>query len=113
MPPGSNNPFGMKSPLDRNGHPLDPAVVSYTWEWENGSYIRKPQWFRKFDSIAAAFDAHGKLLATLPAYRLAMDVVGDPVEFAHRLTGVYATDPRYGGILISLMHDYELEQYDV
>ena len=43
MPPGSNNPFGIKA------RPGEPAVDSMTREFEEGQMVTKPQPFRKFE----------------------------------------------------------------
>ena len=57
MPPGSNNPFGMKA---RAG---DPFVTVRTREQDrDGHDYFIEAAFRKFGSIAEAFDAHGGLL---------------------------------------------------
>ena len=100
MPPGSNNPFGIKA------RPGEPAVDAMTKEFEEGQMVTKPQPFRKFDSLADAFDAHGKLLATGNPYKKAMAVKDDPDAFADALTGVYATDPNYGTTLKYVIHTY-------
>ena len=106
MPPGSNNPFGIKAVGDQ------PAVDAATREVVNGSDIQITAKFRRFDSLADAFDLHGKLLATAAPYRVAMTLVTDPDAFADALTGVYATDPQYGFTLKWVMHNYNLLQYD-
>jgi hypothetical protein len=97
MPPGSNNPFGIKA---RKG---DPSVSTGTDEVINGRRIRIRAGFRAFASIADAFDHHGRLLATGRPYRSARATLPDPDAFADALTGVYATDPSYGRKLRSLM----------
>jgi len=56
MPAGSNNPFGMKAVAGQ------PFVTATTHEVVNGKTITVEAKFRKFNSIAEAFDAHGQLL---------------------------------------------------
>lgn len=90
MPAGSNNPFGIKA---RAGQPY---VEAMTTESINGQNVRVMQRFAKFDSIADAFDAHAKLLATGSAYGKARAAGNDPNRYADALTGTYATDPNYG-----------------
>ncbi len=68
--------------------------------------------FRKFDTLDEAFDLHGKLLATGGVYAPAMALIADPDAFADALTGVYATDPKYGYTLKWVMHNYGLDHYD-
>jgi flagellum-specific peptidoglycan hydrolase FlgJ len=105
MPTGSNNPFGIKAVAGQ------PSVSSMTTEHLNGKDVRMTQSFRKFGSLAIAFSAHNRLLATSHYYAKAR-AAKSAEEFAHALTGVYATDPHYGEKLISIMHKYELNQYD-
>jgi hypothetical protein len=106
MPSGSNNPFGIKA--GKNA----PFVEANTVEVINGQRVTVRAKFRKFDSIADAFDYHGRLLATNKAYTRAMNVRQDPDAFADALTGVYATAPNYGSVLKSMMKKYNLYQYN-
>ena len=106
MPPDSNNPFGIKATGTQ------PAVESVTREVEGGQSVFKPQPFRKFNTLAEAFDAHGRLLATSVLYKPAMQHASDPEAFADALTGVYATDPQYGYILKYVIRTYGFGQYD-
>ena len=106
MPPDSNNPFGIKAVGDQ------PAVESPTREVVDGQPITITAKFRKFDSLADAFDAHGKLLATSPVYAPAMQKKDDPDAFADALTGVYATDPQYGATLKYVINTYNFTIHD-
>ena len=101
MPVGSNNPFGIKASKSdiASGH----FVEAMTTEVINGVEIRLLQKFKKFDSLADAFDAHAKLLATSKYYAKARANAGDKNAYADALTGVYATDPEYGAKLKKLM----------
>lgn len=107
MPPLSNNPFGIKA---REG---EPYVLALTKEVVNGREIRIQARFRKFNSFDEAFSHHARLLATSRYYAKAMALRHDPVAFAHALTGVYATDPRYGAKLVELIDRCDLRSYDV
>ncbi len=107
MPPGSNNPFGIKATGSQ------PFVTVRTREVDKHSkeyFINAP--FRKFASIAEAFDEHGRLLATSEHYANARSKLPNADAFADALTGVYATDPKYGSLLKSIMHGGNLYQYD-
>jgi hypothetical protein len=106
MPPGSNNPFGMKAAAGQD------AVESMTREVVNGESVQVSARFRKFGSLAEAFDQHGKLLATASSYARAMQLGQDPEAFADALTGVYATDPQYGFRLKWVMANYGFRRYD-
>ena len=106
MPPGSNNPFGIKATGDQ------PAVESPTREVLNGDNVVITARFREFDSLTQAFDEHGRLLATSSHYKDAMLQKDNPEAFANALTGVYATDPNYGFTLNWVMQNYGLSEYD-
>lgn len=106
MPPDSNNPFGIKAVGDQ------PAVESATREVVAGESITISAKFRKFESITEAFDLHGKLLATAPVYKPAMEKKDDPEAFADALTGVYATDPAYGTTLKYVIKTYNFTMHD-
>jgi flagellum-specific peptidoglycan hydrolase FlgJ len=106
MPIGSNNPFGIKAGKGQ------PFVEAHTREVISGKDVTIVAKFRKFDSITQAFDKHGRLLATNRPYTRAMSLADNPDGFADALTGVYATDPRYGTVLRSIMNKYNLYQYD-
>jgi hypothetical protein len=106
MPPGSNNPFGIKAVGDQ------PAVESPTREVIDGVSVAVTARFRLFASLEQAFDEHGRLLATASAYKDAMKQVANPEAFADALTGIYATDPNYGFTLKWVMENYGLSRYD-
>ncbi len=106
IPPDSNNPFGIKADADQ------PAVESPTREVINGNSVTVTARFRKFGSLADAFDQHGKLLSTAAVYKPAMAEAQDPDAFADALTGVYATDPQYGYTLKWVMHNYGFIRFD-
>lgn len=107
MPTGSNNPFGIKAGAN------DPYVLAHTHEVYHGRSVAITARFRKFPTLAAAFEYHAQLIASHPVYKHVMEHVASPNEFAEALTGVYATDPSYGSKLIAIMHAHNLYQYDV
>lgn len=106
VPPGSNNPFGIKAAEDQ------PAVESPTREVVDGHSVTVTARFRKFGSLSEAFDQHGRLLATAGVYKAAMALARDPEGFADALTGVYATDPQYGFTLKWVIRNYGFVRYD-
>ena len=106
MPPDSNNPFGIKAVGQQ------PAVESPTREVVNGESVTVTARFRRFDSLADAFDQHGRLLATSPAYAPAMRLKDNPEAFAEALTGVYATDPNYGTTLKWVIQTFNFTIHD-
>jgi flagellum-specific peptidoglycan hydrolase FlgJ len=106
MPPGSNNPFGIKATVGQ------PFVLAITREVVNGKSVSQQAKFRVFPSLTVAFDLHARLLATAAPYARARMFSGDPNGFADALTGVYATDPFYGTKLKAIMKQYNLYKYD-
>jgi flagellum-specific peptidoglycan hydrolase FlgJ len=107
MPAGSNNPFGIKAT------PGQPFVEVETTEIIKGVSHRVLAKFAKYPSIAAAFDAHGRLLGTNRAYRSAKSFIKNPNAYAVAIGHVYATNPHYGRTLIALMEALNLYQYDI
>ncbi len=103
---GKNNPFGIKA------KPPAPCTSCMTREVINGKVIHLPQFFADYPSMVDAFDAHAKLLATYSAYAKARTKLPNAEAFATALTGVYATDPHYGQMLISIIRSAGLTKYD-
>lgn len=106
MPPGSFNPFGIKA------LPGQPYVVVPTREVFKGKSVVIQAAFRKFVSLTEAFDLHGRLLATAGVYAHARAALPDPFAFADALTGTYATDPKYGALLGSIIRGSNLTRFD-
>lgn len=106
LPPGSNNPFGIKALKG------EPSVLQPTHEFVDGKMISTTCAFRKFDSIAEAFDLHARLLATAPAYAASHCYDHQPDQFAKAIAPHYATDPNYYTILHAVMQGSNLYQYD-
>jgi len=106
MPPGSNNPFGIKA------RPGEPFVEQATWEQDRSGrkYLVKAR-FRKYGSLAEAFADHARVLQN-PAYAHAR-AARSSAEFADRLTGVYATDHQYGAKLKSVIHHNNLDSFNI
>lgn len=107
MPPGSNNPFGIKA---RDG---EPSVMVPTHEYRHGQMVTEYAAFRKFASVADAIDYHDQLLATAAPYAEARHYLHDDTAYANALQGHYATDPHYGGLINAIIHGSNLTQYDV
>jgi flagellum-specific peptidoglycan hydrolase FlgJ len=105
-----NNPFGMKPRAGKN----DPQQLLWTKEWSKlrGKLIDVQQPFRKFPSIAAAFDAHGALIATARVYAPAMAKLPDLTAFIDLMAARYATDPTYAMKLKSFVAAQGLTRFD-
>lgn len=108
MPPGSNNPFGMKVRSGRN----DPYVEVPTREVIKGKSVVIMAKFRKFASITDAFMAKGELLSTAPVYAKAFAKLPDREAFIGAFAPIYATDPNYAKTLRSIIASNKLTQYD-
>jgi flagellum-specific peptidoglycan hydrolase FlgJ len=102
-----HNYFGMKA------LPGQPSVVVPTREVYKGHSVIVQAAFRSFASDDEAFDAHAKLLATAGVYAHARSMLPDVFKFADALTGTYATDPKYGQLLGSIIRGSKLTQYDL
>lgn len=105
MPPGTNNPFGIKA-FHGGG------VESPTIEYVHGRAEHIDQPFAKFDTLDAAFLAHGRLIATDPRYAPAMAALPDVAAFVAHMAPVYATDPGYAGKLLAIITGDRLAPYD-
>lgn len=107
MPPDSCNPFGVKAGVGQA------FVTARTREVDHdGKEYFIDAKFRKFASLAEAFDLHAKLLATAPAYTHARKLLPSAIAFADALTGTYATDPAYGHELRQIMRGSNLYRFD-
>jgi flagellum-specific peptidoglycan hydrolase FlgJ len=103
-----NNFFGIKARRDE-----DYAEFA-TIEFEKGVAQKQRARFRRFQSEAQCFEAHAKLLSTLPRYALAMGACDAPEVFAARIQeGGYSTDPKYAVKLMSLVTRYNLTRFDL
>lgn len=112
-----NNPFGMKPRKGMN----DPSQMLMTHEVVKGKTVSILQPFRKFPSVAAAFDAHATLLATAPVYASAMACLPSGNQcpsraaidaFIDRMAPHYATDPLYGSKLKAMVTTQMLDRFD-
>lgn len=85
-----------------------------TKEFVNGVEEVVSAEFVRYDSPAAGFDAHAKLLATLPRYIRAMRDSADIPAFCSELQLCgYSTSPTYAQGLLTLIRELNLTQYDV
>jgi flagellum-specific peptidoglycan hydrolase FlgJ len=107
MPPGSNNPFGIKAASGQAG------VPAATREDDGHGHLTTiTATFRTFASLSDAFTAHANLIATGSAYKKAMAQTADPDLMADELQGTYATDSSYAESLKTLMRQNNFKQYD-
>ncbi len=70
--------------------------------------------FAKYASPVESFAAHARLIATLPRYAPAMAVASDARAFATAIKACgYSTAPNYPQMLMQLVNEFDLTQYDV
>jgi flagellum-specific peptidoglycan hydrolase FlgJ len=106
-----NNFFGIKAAASAapDGYEEFP-----TTEFVDGRRTQVMAAFAKYPSPAMCFAAHARLLALTPRYRAAMQARGDVGGFAQQLQRCgYSTNPDYAALLMELVKEYDLTQYDV
>jgi len=109
MPPGSNNPFGMKARKGETG----PTVTAPTREQRpDGSWYTINAPFRVFTSMGEAFEEHAKLVGTAPIYAPARAKLPDVDAYVDALGPIYATAKDYAQIIKSIMRTNNLYQYN-
>lgn len=108
MPAGSNNPFGIKAKVG------EPAVEAPTHEVISGKDEKLPQPFRKYASIAEAFDDHGALFNRVALYTPALDQwkAGNLEAGVRLMSYHYATAPNYASVILTIIQQNQLVQYD-
>jgi flagellum-specific peptidoglycan hydrolase FlgJ len=84
-----------------------------TYESSTGGFRKVAANFTLYEDPFECFDDYGRMISTLPAYRQAMAARSNPEAFAQALTGVYATNSRYGRDLIAVMRKYKLQRFDL
>ena len=87
-------------------------------EWTGATYIMDDdsanECFRKYPSVLDSYDDHGMFLRTRPRYASLFDLeITDYKAWAHGLKKAgYATNPRYAELLIKIIEEHDLHQYD-
>src|SRR5579883_1786705 len=106
-----NNFFGIKA----MAHAAPDSYEEFpTTEFVDGRRTSVMAAFSKFPSPGMCFAAHARLLALAPRYRAAMAVRNDVMDFARQLQRCgYSTNPDYAALLMSLVKEHDLTQYDV
>jgi len=100
--------FGIKS------HGTAGATTSFkTSEVIKGKKISQTDTFRAYKNFKEAAEDYGKFLTTNARYKPAFAHSTDPYKFAEKIHSAgYATDPRYGDKLKSIISTYYLDEYD-
>lgn len=98
----AKNHFGIKCKSEWKGE-----VISHTDDAPN-------ECFRKYGSVQESYRDHSLFLAERPYYKELFKLnLHDYKAWAHGLKKAgYATNPKYGGILISRIEKYNLNEFD-
>ncbi|HMT29189.1 MAG TPA: glucosaminidase domain-containing protein, partial [Bacteroidia bacterium] len=98
----ANNHFGIKCHSDWNGE---------TFHQDDDA---RDECFRKYSTVLESFDDHGRFLRERPRYSFLFDLeISDYKSWAHGLKKAgYATNPRYAELLIKIIEEYNLHQFD-
>lgn len=98
---GTYNIFGIKGRGSRG------SIRVPTREFVRGRMVRTTASFARFASYDEALERYAQVIMRGP-YQRARQVKHDPIRYAQRLEGVYATDPQYAEKLIQIMKREEL-----
>ena len=102
----ANNYFGIKA------QPGEPFVTMRTREVQGGKSVHIEAPFRRFASVEECFAAHGHFLRDNTRYAAAFQAA-DGESFARAIAAAgYATDPKYADLLVQIIRDNDLTQYD-
>jgi flagellum-specific peptidoglycan hydrolase FlgJ len=100
------NYFGIKA------QPGEPSVTMQTREVEGGQSVHIDAAFRRFASVEECFAAHGHFLRDNSRYAKAFQAA-DGETFARAIAAAgYATDPNYADLLVEIIRENNLTQYD-
>ena len=87
-------------------------------DWEGETYIQDDdtynECFRKYDEASQSYNDHSQFLLTRSRYSFLFNYKSNDYEnWAHGLKKAgYATNPQYGNLLIQIIEDHDLSQYD-
>jgi hypothetical protein len=102
----AHNYFGIKA------QPGEPSVTMRTREVEGGKSVYIDAAFRRFASVEECFAAHGRFLRDNSRYAKAFQAA-DGESFARAIAAAgYATDPKYADLLVQIIRENNLTQYD-
>ena len=104
-----NNFFGIK------GTGPAGSVLKYTKEYLNGQMVQVKQYFRKYNSPLESFIDHAEFIMNSKWLNHAMQHTDSAFNFISALQAKpikYATDPQYVDKIMSIIKQYDLENYD-
>ena len=96
------NLFGMK------GSYHGQSVIMPTKEWENGRYVTKACYFRKYPSFKESLEDHARLLSTSARYSNLVNCPDYRTACKFIQKDGYATSPTYADTLIKTIEKYHL-----
>jgi hypothetical protein len=103
----ANNLFGVKTGKSRQGT----GMMFPTKEYYNGQWVTVQAEFRKYTTLYESIVDHGTLLQ-LPRYTKVRGET-DYKKAAHAIKAAgYATDPNYPALLIRIIEQFKLYEYD-
>lgn len=107
----ANNFFGIK--CNGESEHSNGCVTKRTREVINGQEIWVDAEFRSYATPADSFTDHGAFLRDNARYANAFNFQDDPDQFIREVHQAgYATDPNYSSVVIGLMQDRNLYQYN-
>ena len=107
----ANNYFGIKATAHATAEEYCELPTS---EFVDGRKRTEVARFARYATPAESFQSHALLLSRGARYALAMAVKNDPAKFAAALQKCgYSTNPSYASLLMSLVKQFDLTQYDV
>ena len=130
MPPGSNNPFGLKYRESEGGdyvwHWTPEYLPNQTWEdipeqyrsfWQEAADIGPGWWleycrFKKFSRPEEAIVAYCRRIINSGYYQSAIDLLPDTEAYCRELCRIYATRSTYPDEVWNRILKYDLLQYD-
>lgn len=102
------NLFGIKADKSWHGE----SIMKPTTEYIKGKRITVQAPFRKYKSLADSIADHALFLRNNKRYSKAFEC-GNGCEFAEAIAKAgYATDPAYSALLIAIIKQHKLDQYD-
>lgn len=104
---GTWNCFGIKAV------PGQSATACKTHEVIGGMSIPTTAMFANYASLDDAFEAHGRLISGEAKFAPAMALLPDVTAFVNAMAPIYATDPTYAHLLLEIIAEHHLEQYDM
>jgi len=103
----SNNLFNIKTGSDKSHD----SVLVKTTEYVANTPIKMNASFRKYPSVEHSFNDYVSLIKGSDRYQNALANAGNPDRYITELNKAgYATDPNYGGKILSIYHSDELNQ---